>query len=125
MWHDRPHEQSGPACSAPPRCAPRRATCGTIARMSEAARKLTHTFAEYLALEARSDIRHEFVNGEIFAMAGGTPEHGRLTANVILELGSALRGQPCAVLTSDVRVRVLATGLGTYPDTSVVCGRIE
>jgi Uma2 family endonuclease len=93
--------------------------------MTQAARSLAHTFAEYLALEAKSETKHELVNGEIFAMAGGTIEHGRLAANVIGELGSALRGHPCATFTSDVRVRVLATGLATYPDASVVCGRVE
>jgi Uma2 family endonuclease len=93
--------------------------------MTQAARALTHTFAEYLALEAKSETKHELVNGEIFAMAGGTPEHSRLAANVIGELGSALRGRPCATFTSDLRVRVLATGLATYPDASVVCGRME
>jgi Uma2 family endonuclease len=93
--------------------------------MTQAARALTHTFAEYLALEAKSETKHELVNGRIFAMAGGTIEHGRLAANVISELGSALRGHPCVTFTSDVRVRVLATGLATYPDASVVCGRVE
>ena len=93
--------------------------------MTEPAAKIAHTFAEYLALEAPSPTKHEFVNGEIFAMAGGTPEHGRLSINVQGELRNALRGRPCVVLNSDVRVRVRATGLATYPDASVVCGRIE
>jgi Uma2 family endonuclease len=93
--------------------------------MAEPARKITHTFAEYLALEAASDTRHEYLNGEIFAMAGGTIEHGALAANAIGELRGGLRGRPCRVLTADVRVRVLATGLSTYPDVSVVCGSIE
>src|SRR5262249_23805624 len=93
--------------------------------MTEPARKLSHTFAEYIALEAKSGTKHEYVNGEIFAMAGGTLEHGRLCANVIRVLGTALLGRPCITFTADVRVRVLATGLCTYPDGSVVCGRIE
>jgi Uma2 family endonuclease len=90
--------------------------------MTEPARKLSYTFAEYLALEAASDTRHEYLNGEIFAMAGGTPEHGALSANVIGELYASLRGGSCVVYTSDVRVRVRATGLDTYPDVSVACG---
>jgi Uma2 family endonuclease len=85
----------------------------------------TATFAEYLALEARSETKHELVNGEIYAMAGGTPEHSRLAASTILELGMQLRGRPCAAFNSDLRVRVLATGLATYPDATVVCGRLE
>jgi Uma2 family endonuclease len=93
--------------------------------MPAPARKLTRTFAEYVALEAKSETKHELVNGEIYAMAGGTPEHSRLAANVIGELRAALRGRPCVTFTSDLRVRVLATGLATYPDASVVCGRLE
>jgi Uma2 family endonuclease len=58
-------------------------------------------------------------------MAGGTPEHGGLCANLIALLSQALEGQPCRVFTSDVRVRIQATGLDTYPDASVVCGGIE
>jgi Uma2 family endonuclease len=93
--------------------------------MTEPAAKLSHTFAEYVALEAASETKHEFVNGEIFAMAGGTPEHSRLSANVIGELRAALRGRPCVTFTSDLRIRVQTTGLGTYPDASVVCGQLE
>ncbi len=93
--------------------------------MTEAAHKLTYTFAEYLALERASEAKHELVNGEIFAMAGGTPEHGRLAANMIAALLVQLRGRPCAAFTSDVLIRVRATGLTTYPDLSVVCGRLE
>jgi Uma2 family endonuclease len=93
--------------------------------MGEAAAKLKHTFAEYIALEEESETKHELIDGEIFAMAHGTPEHGRLAARMIHVLASALGGRPCEVFSSDVRVRVLATGLATYPDVSVVCGRIE
>ena len=83
------------------------------------------TYEEYLTAEAISDVRHEFLNGEVWAMAGGTPEHSALAAAVIGELRVALRGQPCRVFTSDLRIRVLETGLSTYPDVSVVCGRAE
>ncbi len=93
--------------------------------MTEPARKLSSTFAEYLALEAASPTRHEYVNGEIFAMAGGTPDHSALAASVIHLLTAALIDRPCRVYTSDLRIRVLATGLGTYPDVSVACGSIE
>lgn len=83
------------------------------------------TYLEYLTAEAASEVRHEFLNGEVWAMAGGTPEHAALAAALIAELASALRGKPCRVYTSDLRVRVLATGLSTYPDVSVVCGTVE
>jgi Uma2 family endonuclease len=82
-------------------------------------------YAEYVAAEAASDVKHEYLRGEIFAMAGGTPEHGRLAANVIREIGKALGSRPRVVFTSDVRVRIYATDRATYPDVSVICGAIE
>ena len=93
--------------------------------MNEPARKLTFTFADYLEQERASDTKHELVNGEIFAMAGGTIEQGRLASRLTAMLGAQLRGRPCETYSSDVRIRVLATGLATYPDLSVVCGRLE
>ena len=93
--------------------------------MSEARQTLQTIYADYLAAERVSEVRHEFVNGRVYAMAGGTPEHGRLAANVARLVGNALLGKPCATFSSDVRVRILATGRSTYPDASVVCGKIE
>jgi Uma2 family endonuclease len=83
------------------------------------------TFPEYLRAEAASDTKHEFLDGVAYAMAGGTPEHARIAANVIRELGSLLAGGNCREYTSDLRVRVPATGLVTYPDVTVVCGPLE
>lgn len=83
------------------------------------------SYPEYLALEASSQAKHEYVNGEVFAMAGGTIEHGALTVAVGAALSSALRDRPCRVLSLDVRVRVKATGIAVYPDVSVVCARLE
>ena len=93
--------------------------------MARPAAKSRMTYEEYLAAEAISDVRHEFLNGDVSAMAGGTPEHSALAAAVIGELRVALRGQSCRVFTSDLRVRVMETGLSTYPDVAVVCGRAE
>ncbi len=93
-----------------------------MARSDPAARM---TYAEYLTAEAASEVRHEFLNGDVWAMAGGTLEHGALAAAIIRELGNALAGKPCRVYTSDMRVRVHATGLSTYPDVTVVCGAAE
>lgn len=93
--------------------------------MTEPARKIIHTFAEYLATEEASPTKHEFLNGEIFDMAGGTIEHARLTARVSGVLGAQLRGKRCEAYSSDLLVRVRATGLATYPDISVICGRLE
>lgn len=84
-----------------------------------------YSLEEYLILEGMSNVRHEYLDGHIYAMAGGTLEHGGLCANLIAILSNALEGRPCRVFTSDVRVRVQATGLDTYPDASVVCDGIE
>ncbi len=84
-----------------------------------------HTYAEYLALESESPVRHEFVDGEICAMAGGTLEHSQIAANVIGHLRAALHARPCVVYTSDARVKVDATSMATYPDVGVVCGEVQ
>ena len=84
-----------------------------------------YSFADYLSLEEASNTKHEFLNGEIYAMAGGTPAHSALAAAVTISLGGQLRGGPCRVYTSDLRVRVSATGLATYPDVTVACGSLE
>lgn len=81
--------------------------------------------AEYVAAEQASSLRHEYLNGQVYAMAGGTPEHGALAAAVMGELRAALVGKPCRVYSSDVRVSILETRLVTYPDASVVCGTLE
>jgi len=93
--------------------------------MSEAALTPYVPYADYLAAEAVSETKHEWLNGEVFAMSGGTPTHGALAMAVGGELRAALRGRPCQVFSSDVRVKVQATGLSTYPDVSVVCTRLE
>jgi Uma2 family endonuclease len=91
--------------------------------MSAGVRRLHYTYAEYVALEDESGaIRHEYLDGEIYAVAGGTPDHAALAAAVIQVLGRSLpRG--CRAFSADLRVRILATGLSTYPDVSVVCGK--
>lgn len=83
------------------------------------------SYAEYVAAEKASPVRHEYLKGAVFAMTRGTPEHGALAAAAMGELGSALRGKPCRVYSSDLRIRVVETELATYPDASVVCGKLE
>jgi Uma2 family endonuclease len=83
------------------------------------------TFEAYLELEEGADVKHEFLGGHAWAMAGGSPEHARIAVNVAALLAGVLRGRPCAVFSSDLRVRVRATGLATYPDVTVVCGALE
>jgi Uma2 family endonuclease len=77
---------------------------------------------EYLAFERRSEGRHEYLDGEIFAMTGASRYHNRLAVNLVLIVGTQLRGGPCELYIADMRVRVAATGLYTYPDLAVVCG---
>ena len=87
-------------------------------------RRVHYTYAEYLALEEESSVRHEYLEGEIYAMAGGSPDHAALAAALI----SAVRSQlppGCRTFTSDLRVRIPETGLSTYPDAAVVCGRTQ
>ena len=83
------------------------------------------TYAEYLAAERRSDVKHEYLRGEAYAMAGGTPTHAGLAMAVGVALSNALAGRPCRVYGSDLRVRIDATDLSTYPDITVICGRFE
>jgi Uma2 family endonuclease len=91
--------------------------------MTELARQ-RYTFAAYLALEAMSPVKHEFLDGHVWAMAGGTPDHAAIAINIAVVLSTALRNQPCRVFSSDLRVRVEETGLATYPDITVVCGTL-
>ncbi len=79
------------------------------------------TYEEYRALERASATKHEFVAGEIFAMAGGTYDHSTIAANVLTGLHVALRGSGCSPLTSDMRIRT-GDDVGAYPDVSVACG---
>jgi Uma2 family endonuclease len=90
--------------------------------MGDAARQLGMTPEEYLAFERGSDIKHEYVNGEIFAMSGGTREHSLASANALGELRSALLDRPCEVHGPDMKVKAAGPKYH-YPDVSVVCGR--
>ena len=81
------------------------------------------SFDDWLAIErAAMDERSEFVAGEVFAMTGATEGHNLIVANVIRELGNAFKGKPCRVYPSDLKVRIEADDVGTYPDVMVVCG---
>ncbi len=80
------------------------------------------TVEEYLSLERQNQDRHEYLDGEIFAMGGASWNHGLLVGNVFASLHAQLQGGSCFVQTSDLRVRIPATDLFTYPDVVVVCG---
>lgn len=83
-----------------------------------------YTYAEYLAYERDSGLKHEYDDGEIVAMAGGSRRHNALASRISAALEVA-RGPGCVAFQSDQKVRVLATGRATYPDASMVCGPIE
>jgi Uma2 family endonuclease len=84
-----------------------------------------YTYADYVALELQSPTKHEFINGEIYAMAGGSEEHSALAAEVLRVLGNAVGDRPCRVHTADLRIYVEAVGLATFPDGGVVCGPLQ
>ena len=81
------------------------------------------TPAQYLQQERAAKTKSEYVDGEIFAMAGASLAHNLIVSNLIRELGNQLRKRPCQTYPSDLRVRV--EGDYFYPDASVVCGRPE
>ena len=85
--------------------------------------RLTPT--EYLKLERAAELRHEYFNGEMFAMSGGSPQHSLIKMNTGRDLGNKLKHRPCTAFDSDLRIRVSSSGLYTYPDISVVCGELE
>src|SRR5690242_9193899 len=80
------------------------------------------TEEEYWRMEANSVEKHEYYQGEIFLMAGGSERHNLIASNTLGELWSKLRDKDCRTYNSDMRIKVEANGLETYPDVSVVCG---
>jgi Uma2 family endonuclease len=89
-------------------------------------RRHAYTYGEYLVVEADAPtVRHQFIDGEIVAMAGGSELHSALSAAVAGELYAQLRGGPCGVRESNMRVHVRATGNAFYADALVVCGDAE
>ncbi len=93
--------------------------------MTSPAHGIQYSWADYLALEAASNVKHEFLDGQIYGMVGGTPEHAALKAVVTGLLFAQIRGGKCRAHDSDLRVRVIATSLATYPDVTIVCGPRE
>src|SRR6266851_6519501 len=79
---------------------------------------------QYLELERQADTKSEYFAGEIFAMAGGSPEHNLISGNAFGVLWSQLRDSPCTPYNSDMKVRV-AEDLYAYPDVTVVCGEAQ
>ena len=82
------------------------------------------SYADYLAGEQASDVKHEWFDGAVYAMSRGTPEHARLAARTVRLVGNALAGD-CDVYSSDMMLYVADVKLSTYADGSVVCGPLE
>lgn len=93
--------------------------------MRQGRRLHRYTYAEYVALERESPTKHEFLDGEIYAMAGGSEDHSALAAEVLRALGNAIGDRPCRVHTSDMRIYIEAVGMATFPDGAVICGPFE
>jgi Uma2 family endonuclease len=93
--------------------------------MTEVRRLHRYVYAEYVALEVTSPTKHEFFDGEIYAMAGGSEEHSALAFETLALVARAVGDRPCRVHTSDLRIYVEAVGLATFPDGSLICGALE
>ncbi|MBX3297780.1 MAG: Uma2 family endonuclease [Acidobacteria bacterium] len=83
------------------------------------------TAEEYLEFERGSEIKHEFYNGRIYAMAGAKRRHNLIALNIGSEIRTHLKGRNCEAYPSDMRIYIPRFGLYTYPDVSVVCGKPE
>src|SRR5262245_18890150 len=95
------------------------------------------TVEEYLWEEQRDEIKHDYYNGHVYNMAGGSPKHSRIAVNLTAELRTALRGRGCQIFNSDLKIaapgnprtkgkkRHQEDELVTYPDASVVCSQLE
>lgn len=78
---------------------------------------------DYLAMERTSIEKSEYYKGEVFAMAGAGNNHNIITANIIITIGSFLKGKSCTVYPSDMRLHIPQNSLYTYPDVMIVCGQ--
>src|SRR3982751_627227 len=99
--------------------------------MSLTQTRVRYTVEEYLEMERASEVRHEYLDGEIFEMSGETLSHGRICTNLVAELRTQLRGKPCDVLSKDMKIqsgwlprpRRMIKGLFSYPDIVIVYGQ--
>jgi Uma2 family endonuclease len=94
-------------------------------KMGAAQPVVKYTLAEYLAFEERSETKHEYYAGEIFAMAGASPTHNRLCFRLATLLGQRLEGSDCIGYTSDQKIWIAAADLNTYADLTIVCGQAQ
>ncbi|MGE0127435.1 MAG: Uma2 family endonuclease [Blastocatellales bacterium] len=90
--------------------------------MTALPKKERYTLEEYLELEKNSEEKYEYFDGEVFAMAGGSPNHVRISRNVCNKLSQKLEDRDCEAFPSDMRIKVPAAFPYRYPDVSAVCG---
>jgi Uma2 family endonuclease len=93
--------------------------------MAQPVERRYYTPEEYFALEERAECRSEYIDGEIFAMAGGTANHNRITTDTVLALHSKLENKGCETFIHDLRVQLQANRRYSYPDVVIVCGKLE
>lgn len=80
------------------------------------------TPAEYLEIERHSEIKHEYIDGRMYAMSGASRHHVTIMVNIATSLKLQMRGRDCRVYTSDMRVKISSSGRYTYPGVAAVCG---
>jgi Uma2 family endonuclease len=87
---------------------------------------LKFSIEDYLESERKSFEKHEFYQGEIFAMAGASIQHNQIVGNTLVSVGSHLsNSSKCQVFPSDLKIHCQSNSLFTYPDLSIICGKIE
>ena len=91
--------------------------------MAQPKKELFYTPEEYLAFEREAKTRHEYLDGQIHAMAGGSPPHNQICFNTTVAIGIQLRGTSCIGYTSDQKIRTDPMDLFSYPDLTIVCGK--
>ncbi|MGC1275508.1 MAG: Uma2 family endonuclease [Planctomycetaceae bacterium] len=94
----------------------------TVATVAPGQPRYRHTVEEYLSFERGSPSKHEYYAGNIYAMTGASRRHVLIVTNLIRTLGNRLADRPCEIYGTDMRLKVGATGLYTYPDVAVTCG---
>ncbi|WP_431294736.1 Uma2 family endonuclease [Pedobacter sp. P26] len=87
--------------------------------------KRHYTIEEYLEMEKEATVKHEYYQGEIFAMSGAGDNHNWLFSNVFLAIGGQLKGKSCHIFGSDKRMNIPENSLFTYPDISIYCNDIK
>ncbi len=87
--------------------------------------KRHYTIEEYLEMEKASTVKHEYFQGEIFAMSGAGDNHNEIFSNVFAEIGNKLKGKPCRPYGSDKRMSIPENTLFTYPDISINCNGLK